>query len=78
MTQDEPVRRWFDAWITPSRSKVRLRAQRLNRDGRVYRLAFEATDGAGGTCDGTVSVSVPRHRQRPAHDSAPPSWNSIR
>ena len=76
VTQDEPVRRWFDAWITRTHSKVRLRAQRLNRDGRVYRLAFEATDGAGGTCDGTVSVSVPRHKHRPAVDSAPPSYDS--
>jgi len=37
-----------------------LRAERLEGgNGRVYRVAFTATDAAGQTCDGDVAVAVP-------------------
>ena len=41
-----------------------VRAERSGTgDGRVYRIAFDGSDGAGGTCSGTVTVGVP-HDQR--------------
>jgi hypothetical protein len=59
-------------------NEVRLRAERNPRgDGRVYRIAFEASDGKGGTCDGLVTVEVPRRKGVPAIDSAPPSYDSF-
>ena len=58
---------------------VRLRADARDSggDGRVYRIAFRATDGNGGECAGVAQVTVPRHRHRPAVDSAPPSYDSL-
>jgi hypothetical protein len=57
---------------------VRLRAERDNRgDGRVYRISFEAGDGNGGSCEGTATVGVPRRKNGPAIDSAPPSYDSF-
>jgi hypothetical protein len=42
---------------------VLLRAERPGRGGgRVYRVSFEATDGKGGSCTGTVEVAVPHDR----------------
>ena len=32
------------------------------RNGRVYQLTFQASDGRGGTCTGQVQVCVPRGR----------------
>ncbi|HSN86492.1 MAG TPA: SBBP repeat-containing protein [Thermoanaerobaculia bacterium] len=44
-----------------------LRADRAgNGDGRVYHIAFEATDPAGAACSGTVTVCVPHDRGKPA------------
>jgi len=41
-------------------SSVKLRSERLgNGDGRVYHVAFTASDGRGGRCSGTVTVCVP-------------------
>lgn len=34
------------------------------RDGRVYHIAFEASDGNGGVCTGTVTVCVPHDQGR--------------
>lgn len=34
------------------------------KDGRTYQLFFEASDGAGGTCTGSVVVTVPHDRGR--------------
>lgn len=34
-------------------------------NGRIYHIAFTASDGLGGSCSGTVLVSVP-HDQRGA------------
>jgi hypothetical protein len=49
----------------------------LLKAGRVYRIEFDATDGNGGSCSGTAKVSVPRTKNKPAVDSAPPSYDSL-
>jgi hypothetical protein len=57
--------------------EIYLRAERRNSgDGRVYQLGFSGSDGHGGTCSGTTTVSVPRHGTA-AFDSSPPSYNSL-
>ena len=64
---------WFDLCSATNR-QFNLRAERTPQaDGRVYRIAFSASDGRGGTCSGTATVSVPRHTHEPAVDSAPPN-----
>jgi hypothetical protein len=82
VTQDEPVESRGDATtpdaIDDGEGQVRIRAERDPRgDGRVYRIAFTAADGQGGSCSGTVIVSVPRKRHKSAIDSAPPSYDSF-
>jgi dipeptidyl aminopeptidase/acylaminoacyl peptidase len=78
VTQDEPVRGARDALPTGEDNSVRLRAERDPAgDGRVYRIAFEATDGRGGACDGVAKVTVSRSRGLDAVDSAPPSYDSF-
>jgi hypothetical protein len=50
-----------DAATGAQSNQVQLRAERAGTgDGRVYRIAFSASDGKDGTCTGTVKVSVPR------------------
>jgi hypothetical protein len=67
-----------DAKRATAGSQVFLRAERSGKgNGRIYRLAFTASDGRGGTCEGTATVAVPRKKKRPAVDSAPPSYNSF-
>jgi hypothetical protein len=82
VTQDEPVTGPGDPTspdaIDDGDGQVRVRAERNpHGDGRVYRIAFKATDDHGGTCTGTVTVSVPRKKHKPAVDSAPPSYDSF-
>jgi hypothetical protein len=78
VTQDERTGSSRDAVLNSAGDEVRLRAERDNRgDGRVYRITFEATDGYGGSCSGTVKVTVPRKKNKPAQDSAPPSYDSF-
>jgi len=78
VTQDEPTGRSRDAVSSPDGDEVRLRAERDNReDGRVYRVEFDASDGKGGSCSGTATVSVPRKKNKAAVDSAPPSYDSF-
>jgi hypothetical protein len=49
-----------DAIIDPD-GGLRLRAERDERgNGRVYTIWFTASDGQGGTCDGSTQVCVPR------------------
>jgi hypothetical protein len=44
-------------------SAVLLRAERTAPgDGRVYRIAFTATDSFGGSCSGSVAVGVPNNK----------------
>jgi hypothetical protein len=82
ITQDEPVEGNGDSTspdaIDDGDGQIRIRAERDNRgDGRVYRIAFTATDGRGGSCSGTATVSVPRKKHKAAVDSAPPSYDSL-
>ena len=60
MTQDEPAGGSPDTKPGPKSNQVFLRAERNgNGDGRVYRIAFVASDGKGGTCTGSTVVKVP-------------------
>jgi hypothetical protein len=78
VTQDEPVGRRPDALRVTRPDRVKLRAERDNRgDGRVYRIAFTASDRQGGECSGEATVEVRRKKHRPAVDSAPPSFDSF-
>ena len=80
VTQDEPLNGKADGNTSPdavseARSdRMRLRAERSGRgDGRVYRIAFTATDPSGATCSGSVTVTVPHDRRgAPAVDSHSP------
>jgi hypothetical protein len=77
VTQDEPVGTAPDAAAGPGPSQVSLRAERDGAgDGRVYQVAVRGDDGFGGSCTGSVKVSVPKGT-RPATDSAPPSYDSL-
>jgi hypothetical protein len=55
-----------DAVIDPD-GGLRLRAERDGRgNGRVYTVWFTATDGQGGSCDGSAQVCVSRDRSHPS------------
>ncbi len=83
VTQDEPVkgrddRTSPDARRSAAAHRIRLRAERNRHgDGRVYRIAFTLSDDHGKSCAGTATVGVPRHKHRPAVDSAPPAYDSF-
>jgi Tol biopolymer transport system component len=82
VTQDEPVVSRTDNTspdaVDQGDGQLRVRAERNpHDDGRVYRIAFTASDGRGGSCSGTARVSVPRKARKPAVDSAPPSYDSL-
>jgi dipeptidyl aminopeptidase/acylaminoacyl peptidase len=82
VTQDEPVTGRGDHTspdaVDEGDSELRVRAERNQHgDGRVYRIAYTASDGRGGSCSGTTTVSVPRKKHKPAIDSAPPSYDSF-
>lgn len=76
--QDEPVSGRRDGRTAPDAliwgSGAKLRAEREGRgNGRVYHVAFEATDRSGNTCRGEVTVGVPADRGRrgePVDDGA--------
>ena len=84
ITQDEPVNSTADGDTSPdatigSGGAFKVRAERAGTgDGRVYRVAFTATDGLGGECSGVGRIGVPHDQGgRPAPiDSAPPSYDS--
>ncbi len=76
VTQDEPTGRKPDALLGAGSNEVSLRATRSGA-GRVYRIAYKATDGRGGECSGTATVGVPHNKHGTAVDSAPPSYNSL-
>jgi hypothetical protein len=71
VTQDEPVFHGPDARLGSDSSGVWLRADRLGGgDGRVYRVAYSASDDHGNSCGGTALVSVPHDWAHPsAYDS---------
>jgi Tol biopolymer transport system component len=78
VTQDEPVGHRPDAQPGHRPSQVQLRAERDSKgDGRVYRIAFTASDGNDGECTGVATVEVRRKKNEPAVDSAPPSYDSF-
>lgn len=83
ITQDEPLDGTGDgdtapdAVISDDGSAVQVRAERSGTgDGRVYELAFTATDTNGASCTGTVKVAVPHDRNGAAVDSGQ-SYNSL-
>lgn len=86
ITQDEPVdaNGKGDGNTSPDATigtggAFAVRAERAGGgDGRVYRIAFTASDGLGGRCSGTLRAGVPHDRGNgdAAVDSAPPSYDS--
>jgi dipeptidyl aminopeptidase/acylaminoacyl peptidase len=75
--QDEPVGSAPDSANGTAANQVRLRAERDGGgDGRVYQVAFEASDDRGGTCTDAVNVGVPKGSGA-AVNSAPPSYDSF-
>lgn len=79
ISQDEPVEGTGDGDTAPDAvvqsssdgQSVLLRAERSGMgDGRVYRVAFEASDGLE-ACSGEVLVGVPKSRREEAIDSGP-------
>jgi hypothetical protein len=76
ITQDEPVTGGTGSGHTGSDASgigeagAQVRAERAGTgDGRVYRIAFDADDGKGGTCSGSVKVEVPHDNRTTAVDS---------
>ena len=91
VTQDEPLtgpgdKTSIDALAGATPDEVRVRNEAGNKgDGRVYRISFEADDGRGGTCSGTVKVSVPRkgrrstrRRRATTRSASPRRWSRSR
>lgn len=84
ITQDELVNSAADGNTSPdatigSGGAFSVRAERAGTgDGRVYRIAFSASDGKGGSCSGVGIVGVPHDQggQPVPIDSAPPSYDS--
>jgi len=69
VTQDEPTNGLGDGDTSPDAviqgETVLLRAERSGTgNGRVYRIAFAADDGRGGTCVGSVVLGVPHSPKR--------------
>lgn len=74
VTQDEPVNGLGDGDTSPdaavSGHQILLRAERSGAgNGRVYVVHFTASDGQGGSCNGTVQVSVPHSKKDTASNS---------
>ena len=88
--QDEPVDTIGDgdtevdgAGVGTGTAQVRAErtgSKQVPGDGRVYHIGFVASDGAGATCSGTVTVCVPHDQGQgsacvdggPLHDSTAP------
>lgn len=65
--QDEPLSGKGPDATGAGTSTAGVRAERAGSgDGRVYHIAFEATDPAGAACTGTVTICVPHDRGTPA------------
>lgn len=75
--QDEPTNGLGDGDTGPDAALLAdgsadVRAERSGKaDGRVYYLGVTADDGAGGTCETTVQVSVPHSRSAAAFGGGP-------
>lgn len=81
VTQDEPVDGLGDGDTAPDAvlqgDTVLIRAERAggangngsgNGSGRVYVIHFQADDGVGGVCSGTVRVCVPHSKKAACAD----------
>lgn len=76
ISQDEPItgegsgNTTFDA-LGIGTDAPQVRAERSGQgDGRVYRIAFDAKDGKGGQCSGSVRVEVPHDNRASARETA--------
>jgi hypothetical protein len=78
--QDEPLSKKGQPDATGiGTSRPMLRASRAgNGDGRVYHITFTATDSAGASCSGTVTVCVPHDQGKRACGDGGPLFSSIR
>ena len=66
-----------DAGIESNGASAWVRAERTGTgDGRVYIIAFTATDAHDASCSGTVTAGVPHDQSKPAVLSAG-RWNAI-
>ena len=66
-----------DAGIESNGARAWVRAERTGTgDGRVYIIAFTATDEHDASCSGTVTAGVPHDQSKPAVLSAG-RWNAI-
>jgi trimeric autotransporter adhesin len=80
--QDEPTNGTGDGdtaidAVNAGPGAVSLRAERAGGgDGRVYTIAFTVSDGNGGSCEGTVQVTVPKSASKPAVLSPGPGYDS--
>jgi hypothetical protein len=69
ITQDEPLNALGDGDTCPDgfgvgTPQAQVRAERSGLgNGRVYKIAFTANDGKGGSCTGTVAVGVPHDKK---------------
>jgi hypothetical protein len=69
ITQDEPLNGLGDGDTCPDgfgvgTPQAQVRAERSGLgNGRVYKIAFTANDGKGGSCTGTVAVGVPHDKK---------------
>jgi hypothetical protein len=82
VTQDEPTSGLGGGDTSPdaavSGNQILLRAERdKSIDGRVYVVHFTATDGQGGSCNGTVKVIVPYHGKKGSAVEGPQLYNSF-
>ena len=60
-----------------SGNQILLRAERAGTgNGRVYQVQFTASDGQGGSCNGTVKVAVP-HSKKDSAVEGPQLYNSF-
>jgi hypothetical protein len=77
VTQDEPLNQEGDGGTCPDavivNGTAQVRAERSGTgNGRVYVISFTATDGRGGSCNGSVVVCVPHDQSQHLLDLVPP------
>lgn len=81
--QDEPTNGLGDGdtavdAVSAGPGMVRIRAERSgNGDGRVYTIRFTVSDGKGGSCAGSVNVTVPKSASKPAVLTPGPGFDSF-
>ncbi len=82
--QDEPTNgpgqgnTMQDGGIEANGTKAWVRAERSGTgDGRVYLISYTATDPAGASCTGQVTVGVPHDQSGAPPVLSPGRWNSL-